>query len=883
MTDLRRLSSSVVCLQMLRVRTSRRQSPLHALVAAVVTLVVAAPAVADWNYWRGPSMDGTSTETGLVAEWDPRGGDGSNVLWKRDDLGTRSSPVVMGDRLFFLARHNAGTPQEQEKVVCLDCQTGETIWENTFNVFLSDVPDTRVAWSSVVADPETNNVYALGVCGYFQCLNADSGDAVWEVSLSEEYGLLSTYGGRTNMPIVVGDNVIVSAVVIGWGEMAKPAHRFIAFDKSTGAPRWFESTRLLPYDTTYSGPVLTAFRGRPALVFGSGDGGVHAFEPLTGRSIWKFDVSGRGINTTPTVDHKSGRVFAGHSEENLDSTEMGALFALDGNATGDLTDQSQWTQQGLFCGKSAPLLAAGRLYAIDDRAKLHIVDPETGEEVGDQRMGTMQRMSPVYADGKIYTAEANGRIYVLRPDGDDVEFLCKERLPRGEECHGSPAISDGRIFWPTTGAIYCLGNDESLAANQQTEAVSLDVPLEAPDTTVTQLQIVPCEALIQPSETVEYSVRLFNDLGQFVREASKDEVAFALTSLGQVNAKADGGTKSSASVDGGTFAASGNAFAAYEVTATLNGTEVRNRARVRVEPDLDWSFTFDEGQVPTPFVGAAYRMVVLDNALLDELRASDPVAADLYIYLTSSLINSGAPKLVYDDSTPAQKWTDLLRFFGIDTGAGRPGSLDEAKAKFDASLQTLVDRGQLASYEWSEWQRSSDAPSRPRLTIVAPKERPAVGDGVLTKIRTIPKGTRSQSWMGSPEFSNYTIQADVKGLARDGKLPDIGLIGQRYTLDLMGASQQLQIRTWTPQLYMAQQTPFEWKADTWYTLKLQTGVENGEAVLRGKVWQRDSEEPSDWTVVATDPQPNRNGSPGLFGNAKDSEIFYDNIRVTKND
>ena len=43
------------------------------------------------------------------------------------------------------------------------------------NVFLSDAPAERVGWSSVVADPETDSVYALGLGCYFQCLDAKTG------------------------------------------------------------------------------------------------------------------------------------------------------------------------------------------------------------------------------------------------------------------------------------------------------------------------------------------------------------------------------------------------------------------------------------------------------------------------------------------------------------------------------------------------------------------------------------------------------------------------------------------------------------------------------------------------------------------------------------
>ena len=130
------------------------------------------------------------------------------------------------------------------------------------------------------------------------------------------------------MPITYKNLVIISAVIIGWGDMAKPAHRFMAFDQRNGEMVWFNGTRLLPDDTTYSGPVLTAFNGEPAMVFASGDGGVYAFQPETGKQIWSYDVSARGISTTPLV--VGDKVICGHNQENLDTTKMGALFCLDG-------------------------------------------------------------------------------------------------------------------------------------------------------------------------------------------------------------------------------------------------------------------------------------------------------------------------------------------------------------------------------------------------------------------------------------------------------------------------------------------------------------------------------------------------------------------------
>jgi hypothetical protein len=112
----------------------------------------------------------------------------------------------------------------------------------------------------------------------------------------------------------------------------------------------------------------------------------------------------------------------------------------------------------------------------------------------------------------------------------------------------------------------------------------------------------------------------------------------------------------------------------------------------------------------------------------------------------------------------------------------------------------------------------------------------------------------------------------------------MGLIAQRYTLDMMGASQQLQIRSWTSQIAtrFSKSAPFKWEANKWYTLKFQAATDGTNAVLKGKAWPRGEAEPSEWTIEAVDQLGNLQGSPGMFGNAQESEITIDNVIVTPN-
>ncbi|MBW3542708.1 MAG: PQQ-binding-like beta-propeller repeat protein [Planctomycetes bacterium] len=825
----------------------------------------------DWPHWRGPELNMISREKGLVDTWSR---DGENLLWKRDDLGTRSTPVVMNGRLYFLARHKPETKEEGEKVVCLDAATGETVWEHVFNVFLSDVPDTRVGWSSVVADPDSGNVFALGVCDLFLCLDGETGKLQWSHSLGEEYGMLDTYGGRTNFPIVHEDLVIISGVVIGWGEMAKPAHRFIAFDKRNGQAVWYNGTRLLPDDTTYSSPVLAVVDGQSALVFASGDGALHAFQTRTGKPLWKYEASQRGINTTPVIAHDLGLAICGHSEENVTGTEMGALFAVDLHTGKEVWRNTEW-----YVGKSSPLYVDGRIYAAEDGGTLLVADAKTGEKIAEQKLRGPMRSSPLYADGKIYLMTENGIWWVFRPTSEGLEQVVKPQRMNAGEAHGSLIVSHGRMYIPTTEAMYCVGKEGQTPQADPIPEQPVEAPLGENDPPAL-VQVVPVEVLMKPGQRQEFAVRLYNERGQWLNTLTAEECELSIEGPGDVKAytveKAfeydDGSTKREKVRVWKYTAPPDKQHSAVLVTARAG--ELTGSARIRVIPTLPWDFDFDNGEVPITWVGARYRHIPLDFDLYSKLRAENPTASALYIYLTSEFVNSGKDSTSFDNTTPAQRWTDFQRFHDLATTP-----LDETKQTIDKALELLKSEEVVSDWSWS-----SEGPIKLSVNRGPRNRAPRKvdGNGVMVKIATIPKGTRSQGWMGHPEFSGYTVQADVLGAERDGQLPDIGLIGQRYAIVLMGNSQQLQIRTWHPQLRMAETVAQNWEPFTWYTLKLQASVENGQAVLRGKLWPKDGQEPAEWLIEATDPAPNRNGSPGLFGDATPAEIFYDNLRVYPN-
>ena len=94
------------------------------------------------------------------------------------------------------------------------------MWERLFPVYLSDVPQHRAAWASPAVDPATGNIFTFGGNAQLRGFAPD-GKQLWERSLLEEYGAVTTHGGRTMSPVIDGDKVIVSTLISAWGTLGR--------------------------------------------------------------------------------------------------------------------------------------------------------------------------------------------------------------------------------------------------------------------------------------------------------------------------------------------------------------------------------------------------------------------------------------------------------------------------------------------------------------------------------------------------------------------------------------------------------------------------------------------------------------------------------------
>ncbi len=731
--------------------------------AALLVPATAVLSGADWPEWRGPARTGSSTETGLPDRWSPSG---ENVAW-HVPIGGRSAPVVFGDHLYLQTSVGSGATL-QERLICFNADTGQQLWEHRYNLFTSDVPPHRIAWSSPAVDPATGNIFAISGGGLLMSLSPQ-GKLLWERSLAEEFGMWTTHGGRMSSPVVDGDQVIVSGLTYVWGSSANGAHRFLSFDKTSGRTFYVSAPEGRPTDTIYANPFITTVNGMRMFFSGGSDGAMHGLKINTGEKVWSWRVSQRGLNTAALG--VGNDIIVTHSEENLGSSDMGMVAAVPMTSKGDLTDKdAHWITRGLQAGYASPVSDGERIYVVDNGAVLIAVDLKTGQELWREHLGTIAKASPVLADGKLYigtenTGDAGGKFYIIRPTAEKAEILDQDWLGTPEKSDliiASPIVARGRIYLTSTNGLFAIGPKGTPKSTSKPNGTNAAPPPSAGPATV--MQVTPTELILKPGESIALHLRLFDANGNPVK--SSGTPTWTIEDL-------------KGTVSGGTFTADAAAGAqAGIVRATVDG--VSGAARIRVIPDLPWTFDFEGATaVPTHWINATGKF---------EVREVD-------------------------------------------------------------------------------------------------------GNKVLVKLANNPFAfaKRTRPFLGPPDLSNYTVEADILAKEVRRVMPDVGIVAQRYELALFGNHQRLELQPWQPETTRTVKKPFTWAKDAWYVMKLEVQTLDGNNVrARGKVWPKGEPEPAEWTIERVDPIGNLKGSPGLYADVPNadakggSEIYYDNIKVYRN-
>jgi outer membrane protein assembly factor BamB len=412
-----------------------------------------------WPQWRGPSGQGISDEKNLPTTWSAT----KNIKWKTPIAGRgHSSPIVWGNKIFLTTaiegplvpgakavKHMDGDKEYIHpdsvgadhkhlfKVICLSRETGKILWEQTS--FEGTPYDDRHRKSSFASStPATDGKYVYAFFGSEGLYAYDvKGKFAWKADL----GKLATAGMGTGTSPILYDNLVIVQCDEENGERSF----IVGINKKTGKEVWRTPRKV---QVSWATPLLVRTTKRAELIT-SGNEAVIAYEPATGKELWRHKGVDSNAIPSPVANNEMVFISAGFP------TRIAMAIKLGG--AGDLVDSVVWKYAKGTAYVPSPILYGDYLYLTTDRGILTCLDARTGEvkyEGGRAPIPATFTASPIAFDGKILMTSEDGDTFVIKA-GPKHEILGTNTV--GEPVYASPAVADGNIFIRGEKSLYCIG------------------------------------------------------------------------------------------------------------------------------------------------------------------------------------------------------------------------------------------------------------------------------------------------------------------------------------------------------------------------------------------------------------------------------------------
>ena len=571
----------------------------------------------DWLFWRGPDGTGVSKQTNLP---DLLSLEKESLLWTHEIQGG-GVPVIAGGRAYQFGYY--GVEDElQEALVCFDAASGNVLWERTHSDFISDIVYNRYGVGAPCVDPASGNVYFQTSPGLLIGYDSE-GNKLWERSLMEELARLTFPNGRTGGPCVDGNLVIIHAITANWGKQGPARDRFYAFDKDTGDLVWSSTPGITPKDSSFSPLTFEDLpSGRRVFYSGTGCGHVVCIDARTGQPLWRFQMSYGGVNSGVVI-HKD-TVIAVHGKENTDSSTIGRMVAIRkplklpslGEEIIILGRESEvWRNNAMEAFTSTPVYKGNRLYTTIKRGELICSNAENGEEIWTLKLAPDQvHASPTWADGKLYVPMFDGKVSVVKDNGEEGEIISQVQLEGA--CLAAPSVAHGRVFVQSKKRLYCFGSDQVAPA-----FVSQQTANPSSSTQAVALQVIPVEFSLKSGNSLAFKVFSLDKNGRRIEEVKE---GLSWEKWIPPTAKVQSEVDAEISSDGILVAEQDARLSAGALRVTKDG--VSGFTRGRILQDLPYQENFEEGfslnqkssddipfsYAPLPWLGARMRWQVQD-------------------------------------------------------------------------------------------------------------------------------------------------------------------------------------------------------------------------------------------------------------------------------
>ncbi len=414
--------------------------PCLTLVAISLFVLFEKTPAADWPQWHGPDRTNRSKETGLLKNFRQ---DGPKLAWLSEELGLGySGPAVAQGVLYILGTDPKAN--NRENVFAIDTRTGNILWKTPIADFLDN------NWGGGPRSTPTidsNLLYALSANGELVCLNTKTGEKIWGVSFTRDFGGEIPSWGYCESPLVDGNALIVTP----GGKKGTMA----ALNKMTGKVIWQGGGN---ERAAYSSAIIAQLDGLKFYVqmVPSGVIGVRADD---GKLLFKSDIGANGVAVIPTPIYHDGYVFA------TSGYKSGCgLLKLKKNASGGIDAEKVYANKNMINHHGGVILLSGHIYGYTDgdRGNWTCLDLMTGKNLWKNR--DLDKGSLTYADGAFWCyGERSGRLVCIEAAPSQWKVLGEFKLPKQTKIRKPaggiwthPVIADGKLYLRDQDLLFCF-------------------------------------------------------------------------------------------------------------------------------------------------------------------------------------------------------------------------------------------------------------------------------------------------------------------------------------------------------------------------------------------------------------------------------------------
>lgn len=409
-------------------------SPLRVgLVLLVLASARSAAAQAWWPQFLGPQGDGHSKATGLPLTWS----ESENVVWKTPIHGRGwSSPVIWGDQIWL----TTATPDGKKRyALCVDRKTGKILRD--LLLFTVEKPQEIHTFNSYASPSpvlEKGRAYVTFGSVGTAAIDTVTGKVLW----TRDDLPCNHWRGAGSSPILYENLLIMHFDGYDY-------QYIVALDKQTGKTVW-KRDRGVDYGTdngdfmkAFCTPIVIRAAGREQLISPCAKAAL-SYDPRTGEELWRVRFDEHSATARPLFGHGLVYINTGFGKAQL--------LAVKPNGKGDVTySHVAWRQKKGVPSKPSQLLIGDLIYMVHDRGVATCLEAKTGEIVWRERVGGHYTASPLYADGRIYLFDEEGKTTVIAP-GREYKQLAENHLDSG--FMASPATADGGLYLRTEKALY---------------------------------------------------------------------------------------------------------------------------------------------------------------------------------------------------------------------------------------------------------------------------------------------------------------------------------------------------------------------------------------------------------------------------------------------